>query len=267
MANNKTKNTAKKLKAKKTKKSGDAPYPYTRKNKEKEERDPKVKVKSTEITMSAVNRSQYPVDGIPEIALAGRSNVGKSSLINGLLNRKSFARTSQTPGKTRTINFYLINKEFFFVDLPGYGYAKVAKTEKGKWGEIMEMYLSGRNELCAILLLVDVRHEPTEDDKMMYDWIKFFGYNCIVVATKADKISKGQYDKHRSIIRKKLDMQDGEKIIFTSSSKRSGILDLWDEIVFQYESHGFEITTEESSKDTSQEKIEFSEDNTESSQE
>ena len=154
--------------------------------------------------MSAINRSQYPADGIPEIALVGRSNVGKSSTVNTLLNRRNFARTSQTPGKTRTINFYLINKEFFFVDLPGYGYAKIAKSEKDKWGVIMERYLQDRPELCAIFLLVDIRHEPTNDDVMMYEWIKHFGYNCVVIATKADKISRGQYQKHFSMIRKKL---------------------------------------------------------------
>ncbi|MDY2794866.1 MAG: ribosome biogenesis GTP-binding protein YihA/YsxC [Peptostreptococcus porci] len=201
-----------------------------------------MKIRSSEITMSAVNKKQYPSEGVPEIALAGRSNVGKSSVINGLLNRKNFARTSSTPGKTRTINFYLINNEFYFVDLPGYGYARVSKTEKEKWGSIMERYLEDREELCAILLLVDVRHEPTADDKMMYDWIKYFGYNCVVVATKADKISRGQYQKHISIIRKKLEMPKEEKVIVTSSSKKIGIDELWDEIVSQYEEHGYTIT-------------------------
>ncbi len=202
----------------------------------------KMKIRSSEITMSAVNKKQYPSEGVPEIALAGRSNVGKSSVINGLLNRKNFARTSSTPGKTRTINFYLINNEFYFVDLPGYGYARVSKTEKEKWGSIMERYLEDREELCAILLLVDVRHEPTSDDKMMYDWIKYFGYNCVVVATKADKISRGQYQKHISAIRKKLEMPKEEKVIVTSSSKKIGIDELWDEIVSQYEEHGYTIT-------------------------
>ncbi|MDY4561107.1 MAG: ribosome biogenesis GTP-binding protein YihA/YsxC [Peptostreptococcus porci] len=201
-----------------------------------------MKIRSSEITMSAVNKKQYPSEGVPEIALAGRSNVGKSSVINGLLNRKNFARTSSTPGKTRTINFYLINNEFYFVDLPGYGYARVSKIEKEKWGSIMERYLEDREELCAILLLVDVRHEPTADDKMMYDWIKYFGYNCVVVATKADKISRGQYQKHISIIRKKLEMPKEEKVIVTSSSKKIGIDELWDEIVSQYEEHGYTIT-------------------------
>lgn len=204
----------------------------------------KMKIRSAEITVSAVNKSQYPKDEIPEIALVGRSNVGKSSIINGLLNRKNFARTSSTPGKTRTINFYLINDEFYFVDLPGYGYAKVSKSEKNKWGAIMERYLEDREELCTILLLVDIRHEPTKDDKIMYDWIKYFGYNCIVIATKADKISRGQYQKQVSIIKKKLELVSTDKIIVTSSSKKRGISELWDEIVSQYEEHGYEITYE-----------------------
>ena len=201
-----------------------------------------MKIRSSEITMSAVHRHQYPTDGIPEIALAGRSNVGKSSLTNALLNRRNFARTSSTPGKTRTINFYLINKEFFFVDLPGYGYAKVAKSEKDKWGQVMERYLQDRDELCAIFLLVDIRHEPTADDKMMYDWIKYYGYDCVVVATKADKISRGQYLKHLSVIRKKLQLEKDEKIIPVSSSKKTGVEELWSEIVEQYRKHGYEIT-------------------------
>ncbi|HBF6774535.1 TPA: YihA family ribosome biogenesis GTP-binding protein [Clostridioides difficile] len=203
-----------------------------------------MKIRSSEITMSAVNKSQYPAEGIPEIALAGRSNVGKSSIINTLLNRRNFARTSQTPGKTRTINFYLINNEFYFVDLPGYGYAKIAKSEKEKWGGIMERYLESRQELCSIFLLVDIRHEPTADDKLMYEWIKHFRYNCVVIATKADKISRGQYQKHISIIRKKLQMESSEKVIPVSSLKKTGVEELWEEIVNQYNQHGYEITVD-----------------------
>ncbi|WP_339089234.1 ribosome biogenesis GTP-binding protein YihA/YsxC [Clostridioides difficile] len=203
-----------------------------------------MKIRSSEITMSAVNKSQYPAEGIPEIALAGRSNVGKSSIINTLLNRRNFARTSQTPGKTRTINFYLINNEFYFVDLPGYGYAKIAKSEKEKWGGIMERYLESRQELCSIFLLVDIRHEPTADDKLMYEWIKHFGYNCVVIATKADKISRGQYQKYISIIRKKLQMESSEKVIPVSSLKKTGVEELWEEIVNQYNQHGYEITVD-----------------------
>ena len=203
-----------------------------------------MKIRSTEMVVSAVNRNQYPTEGIPEIALVGRSNVGKSSTINTLLNRRNFARTSQTPGKTRTINFYKINNEFYFVDLPGYGYAKVSKSEKEKWGVIMERYLQDREELCAIFLLVDIRHEPTNDDVMMYEWIKHFGYNCVVIATKADKISRGQYQKHFSIIRKKLQLEKDEKIIPLSSLKKTGVEEVWNEIINQYNQAGYEITVD-----------------------
>ena len=203
-----------------------------------------MKIRSSEIEVSAIRKEQYPKEGLPEIALVGRSNVGKSSATNALLNRRNFARTSQTPGKTRTINFYKINNEFYFVDLPGYGYAKVSKSEKDKWGVIMERYLQDREELCAIFLLVDIRHEPTNDDVMMYEWIKHFGYNCVVIATKADKISRGQYQKHISIIRKKLQHEKDEKVIPLSSSKKTGVEDVWNEIIAQYESHGYEITVD-----------------------
>ena len=203
-----------------------------------------MKIRSSEIVVSAIRKEQYPAEGLPEIALVGRSNVGKSSATNALLNRRNFARTSQTPGKTRTINFYKINEEFYFVDLPGYGYAKVAKSEKDKWGVIMERYLQDRDELCAIFLLVDIRHEPTNDDVMMYEWIKHFGYNCVVIATKADKISRGQYQKHISIIRKKLNLAKDEKVIPLSSSKKTGVEDVWNEIIAQYEEHGYEITVD-----------------------
>jgi len=203
-----------------------------------------MKIRSSEIVVSAIKKDQYPAEGLPEIALVGRSNVGKSSATNALLNRRNFARTSQTPGKTRTINFYKINEEFYFVDLPGYGYAKVSKSEKDKWGVIMERYLQDRQELCAIFLLVDIRHEPTNDDVTMYEWIKHFGYNCVIIATKADKISRGQYQKHISIIRKKLQLEKDEKIIPLSSSKKTGVEDVWNEIIAQYEEHGYEITVD-----------------------
>lgn len=204
----------------------------------------KMKIRSSEIVVSAIKRDQYPTEELPEIAFVGRSNVGKSSATNALLNRRNFARTSQTPGKTRTINFYLINEEFYFVDLPGYGYAKVSKSEKDKWGTIMERYLQERPELCAIFLLVDIRHEPTNDDVMMYEWIKHFGYDCVVIATKSDKISRGQYQKHLSIIRKKLNLEKEEKIIPLSSLKKTGVEDVWNEIVRQYNEHGYEITVD-----------------------
>lgn len=138
----------------------------------------------------------------------------------------------------------MINDEFYFVDLPGYGYAKVAKSEKDKWGNIMETYLENRDELCAIFLLVDIRHEPTNDDVMMYEWIKHFGYECVVIATKADKIARGKYQKHISIIRKKLQLEKDEKVIPLSATKKTGVEDVWAEIVEQYTKNGYEITVD-----------------------
>ena len=170
-------------------------------------------IKKSEFIISAVKREQYPIDGRNEIAFVGRSNVGKSSIINALTNRRKLAKVSQTPGKTRLINFFLINDDFYLVDLPGYGYAKVSKKEKESWGKTIEMYLTDREELKRVILLVDSRHKPTADDIMMYEWIKHFGYNCVVIATKADKISRGQYQKHFNIIRKKLQLEKDEKII------------------------------------------------------
>ncbi|WP_025435892.1 ribosome biogenesis GTP-binding protein YihA/YsxC [Peptoclostridium acidaminophilum] len=205
-----------------------------------------MKIKNAEFITSAVEKHQYPAEGLPEIAFVGRSNVGKSSSINTLLNRKGIARISQNPGKTRTINFYKVNEEFHFVDLPGYGYAKVSKTEQAKWGGIMERYLSDRQELCSIFLLVDIRHEPKEDDRIMYEWIKHFGYDCTVIATKSDKITRGQYQKHKAMIKNKLGLADEEKIILLSSLKKTGIDEVWDEIISSFERNGYEITVEES---------------------
>lgn len=204
-----------------------------------------MKVISSEIVMSAVAPKQYPDDGMPEIALAGRSNVGKSSTINTILNRKKLARVSSSPGKTRTINFYLINEEFYLVDLPGYGYAKVSKSEKASWGKMMENYLSSRPNLFEVVLLVDIRHEPTEDDKLMYDWIKHFGYGSVVVATKADKISRGKYQKHFKIIRQKLGMSKEDKILPVSSLKKEGIDNLWSHLEDIFIENNLPITIEE----------------------
>ncbi|MZQ76399.1 MAG: YihA family ribosome biogenesis GTP-binding protein [Peptoclostridium sp.] len=203
-----------------------------------------MKIKNAEFITSAVEKHQYPAEGLPEIAFVGRSNVGKSSSINTLLNRRSIARISQNPGKTRTINFYKVNGEFYFVDLPGYGYAKVSKEEQGKWGGIMEKYLADRQELCSIFLLVDIRHEPKEDDRIMYEWIKHFGYDCTVIATKSDKITRGQYQKHMAMIRKKLGLAADEKIILLSSLKKTGVDEVWDEIIDSYARNGYEITVE-----------------------
>ena len=186
-----------------------------------------MKIRSTEMVVSAVNRNQYPTEGLPEIALVGRSNVGKSSTINTLLNRRNFARTSQTPGKTRTINFFLINNEFYFVDLPGYGYAKIAKSEKEKWGVIMERYLQDRNELCAIFLLVDIRHEPTNDDVMMYDYLKYYNIPVTIIATKSDKVSKNSYDKNKRIIKDTLKLVESDNLILFSTVTKEGKQDIY----------------------------------------
>lgn len=175
-------------------------------------------IKSADLVQIAVKPDQYPDESLPEIAFAGRSNVGKSSLLNGIMNRKSLARTSSKPGKTRTINFYGVNDEIRLVDLPGYGYAIASQKEKENWKVYIETYLERRQNLKGIVLVVDIRHEPTNDDKMMYDYIKHFGFNCLIVATKADKIARGKYQGAVSKIRKKLEAKD-EILPFSSLNK------------------------------------------------
>lgn len=187
-----------------------------------------MKVIKSDLQKIAVKPSQYPGEDLPEIAFAGRSNVGKSSFINSMINRRNLARTSGKPGKTRTINFYIINDEFRLVDLPGYGYAKVSKAEKKKWGHIIEEYLNTRKNLREVILIVDIRHRPTDQDLMMYNWIKTFGYNGIVVATKADKISKGKIEKHLKIIREKLGLENHNLLIDYSASKKTNKSKMWD---------------------------------------
>lgn len=172
-----------------------------------------MKIVKAELEKVAVYKSQYPKDNLAEIAFVGRSNVGKSSFINSMVNRKSLARTSSKPGKTRTINFYNINDELRLVDLPGYGYAQTSKKEREKWGEIIEEYLNTRENLKEVILLVDIRHEPTELDLIMYNWIKSYGFMGLVIATKADKISKGKYQHHTKIIKNKLGIEDTKLII------------------------------------------------------
>ncbi|NLW22966.1 MAG: YihA family ribosome biogenesis GTP-binding protein [Tissierellia bacterium] len=186
-----------------------------------------MKIVKAQLERIAVNKKQYPAENLPEIAFAGRSNVGKSSFINSMVNRSNLARTSGKPGKTRTINFYNINDELRFVDLPGYGYAKVSKKEREKWGYIIEEYLNFRPNLVEVVLLVDIRHEPTDQDLLMYNWIKSFDYTGLVIATKVDKISRGRYQKNIKIIKNKLNINDTELIIPYSSSKNINRDKLW----------------------------------------
>lgn len=193
-----------------------------------------MEVNNASLAAVGVKLEQYPTDGKPEIAFAGKSNVGKSSLINGLLNRKALARTSSSPGKTRTINFYDVENTLYFVDLPGYGYAKAPKTEIQKWGKMIEDYLYKRETLKSIVLLIDIRHEPGTNDKMMYEWLKHYDYDIIIIATKADKIKRSQLQKHVAMIRKGLNMSADEKIIPFSSMTKQGKEEIWsvfDELV------------------------------------
>lgn len=186
-----------------------------------------MKIINSDLQAIAVEPSGYPQDELPEIAFVGRSNVGKSSFINSMINRKNLARTSGKPGKTRTINFYIINENFRFVDLPGYGYAKVSKTEQEKWREIIDKYLSNRKNLKEVVLIVDIRHSPTEQDITMYNWIRSFGYRGVVIATKADKISKGNFQKHIKIIANKLGVEDRNLIIPYSATNKSNVEKAW----------------------------------------
>lgn len=182
-----------------------------------------MKVHNVEMVISAVRPDQYPEDGLPEFALAGRSNVGKSSFINRMIGRKALARISSKPGKTQTLNFYKIEEQLFFVDVPGYGYAKVSKTEREAWGKMIERYFTGRQELKAVVQIIDLRHPPTADDRMMYDFLKHYNIPCIVIATKADKIPKGKWDKHKKIVKETLEM---EKVIHLLSSHQKRVLAL-----------------------------------------
>ncbi|MGN1385598.1 MAG: ribosome biogenesis GTP-binding protein YihA/YsxC, partial [Bacillus sp. (in: firmicutes)] len=181
-----------------------------------------MKVTSAEIVISAVRPEQYPEGDLPEFALAGRSNVGKSSFINKMLNRKSLARTSSKPGKTQTLNFFIINEMMHFVDVPGYGYAKVSKSERAAWGKMIETYLTTREQLRAALLIVDLRHPPTKDDVMMYDFFKHYEIPCIVIATKADKIPKGKWQKHLKVTKETLQLEKEDEIILFSSETGLG---------------------------------------------
>ncbi|MBA4537223.1 YihA family ribosome biogenesis GTP-binding protein [Bacillus aquiflavi] len=186
-----------------------------------------MKVTSSEIVISAVKPEQYPQESLPEFALAGRSNVGKSSFINKMIQRKSLARTSSKPGKTQTLNFYLINEKLYFVDVPGYGFAKVSKKEREAWGKMIETYLTERKQLKAVILIVDLRHPPTDDDILMYDFLKHYQIPCIVIATKADKIPKGKWQKHLNITRQTLQLDAKDHLILFSSETGEGTERTW----------------------------------------
>lgn len=184
--------------------------------------------------------SKLPETDKVEIAFAGKSNVGKSSLINALMNRKSYARTSATPGKTQTINFYNINDRMYLVDLPGYGYAKVSEKEKEQWGKLIERYLNTSKQLKAVFLLIDIRHEPSANDKMMYEWVVAQGYNPIIIATKLDKLKRSQVAKHIKMIKEGLDLIPGTKVIPFSAETKQGREEIWELV-----KHDFLDNTEE----------------------
>ena len=184
-------------------------------------------VKSAELETVCGITSKLPDNDLPEIAFAGKSNVGKSSLINGLLNRKSLARTSAQPGKTQTINFYNVNKNLYFVDLPGYGYAKVSVEIRAKWGKMIERYLHGSPQLKKVFLLIDIRHVPSENDCMMYDWIVDNGYEPVIICTKLDKIKRSQVQKNLKRIREKLNLVPGPTMIPFAAQTKQGRDEIW----------------------------------------
>lgn len=180
-----------------------------------------MEIKQAEFVTSAVKKTQYPNTNMPEVAFVGRSNVGKSSLINTLVNRRKLVKVSSTPGKTRLVNFFIINNELHFVDLPGYGYAKVSKQEKQGWAKVIETYLLNRDQLKKVILLLDCRRKPNEDDIMMYEWIKHYGYEAVIVMTKIDKLKKREYAKSEKLIRETMHLKD-ETILKFSSLKKLG---------------------------------------------
>ncbi len=185
-------------------------------------------IKSAELETVCGITSTLPVNDLPEVAFTGKSNVGKSSLINSVMNRKSLARTSAQPGKTQTINFYNINNEIYLVDLPGYGYAKTSKAEREAWGEMIENYLTGSEMLSAVFLLIDIRHDPTEQDMQMFDWLNYLEMETVVLCTKADKLSNTEVDKSLRNIRKKLKADEDTIIIPFSSVTKEGRETVWD---------------------------------------
>lgn len=187
-------------------------------------------IKSVELETVCGITSTFPDNDKIEIAFAGKSNVGKSSLINALVNRKALARTSAQPGKTQTINFYKVNNEVYFVDLPGYGYAKVSEEVKAKWGKLIERYLNQSEMLKAVFLLVDIRHEPSANDRNMYEWIVYQGYDPIIIATKLDKINRSQIQKHVKMIKTGLNVKPGTVVIPFSATTKQGREEIWETI-------------------------------------
>lgn len=187
-------------------------------------------IRSAEFVTSAVRAEQYPTTGFPEVAFVGRSNVGKSSLLNKLVNRRQLARTSGHPGKTQLINFFSINESLHLVDLPGYGYARVSKQQQATWGPMVETYLQRRSQLRLVVQLIDLRHEPSREDKQMNEWLRHFGVPLLVVTTKADKLSRTERDKQERMIRRELQISAPEALIVTSAGKGTGIEDVWNVI-------------------------------------
>jgi len=189
-----------------------------------------MKINNVDLDSIAVRRSQYPENGKPEFLLVGRSNVGKSSFINTLINRKNYARTSGKPGKTKTINFYLIDDSFYLVDAPGYGYAEVSKQQREKFGMMIEEYLTKREELKQVFLIIDFRYEPKNDDKLMYNFLKHYNLPVTIVATKADKVSKNAYYKQRKMIMDSLDIIVGDDFVTFSAITKMGREEILDKI-------------------------------------
>lgn len=206
-----------------------------------------MKIKSSRFIGSAANKAQYPASDLPEIAVVGRSNVGKSSIINMLLGRKGLVKTSSTPGKTQLVNFFDIDGKFRFVDLPGYGFANVSKSVKHNWGKVVGEYLGTRENLLEIMLLLDIRHAPTEDDMTMIDWIRKSGYRGILVATKGDKLGRQNQQKQTKMILEKLNAE-GEPIYITSALNRQGKYAVWDALNALFQEKQFEIYFERQQK-------------------
>ncbi len=193
-----------------------------------------MKIKNVELSIVCGITSTLPETDRVEIAFAGKSNVGKSSLINALMNRKALARTSATPGKTQTINFYNINDQMYLVDLPGYGYAKVSEKEKAQWGKLIERYLHTSKQLKAVFLLIDIRHDPSANDRQMYEWIVAQGYQPIIIATKLDKLKRSQVQKHVKMIKEGLQLLPGTVVIPFSAETKQGREEIWELVETNY---------------------------------